>query len=483
MINASLGQICQWVGGDFGRAQDVRIESIQIKGVGTDTRQSMVGQLFIALTGARFDGHKFLADAREQGARAALVSSYQPNVDLPQIVVADTLTALGALAHHWRIQVDPKVVLITGSAGKTTVKQLVAAMLAQTAATVATRGNRNNEIGLPLTLLDMPEDTRFAVLEAGANHVGEIAKLTQIAQPDLGLVTMAGRAHLGEFGGVEAVIRAKGELYQHLDDQAIALINLASPGAEQWQQSVTAEQQRGVCLLEDDNPAICAQAFWRGERQQGQALQVFEGDKLLFSAIQNPMAGRHNAINLLLAIACARGLGVGVTAIEQGVQNASLPSGRMQQHWYAGQVCLIDDSYNANPESMQAALAELAEFQGPRVAVLGSMGELGEYAEQLHIKLGEQAAQAGVTQLIAVGPHREAIAQGYRALQTGQSVFLAEDASGAKRLLASSLAYLDQTRAITTPLVVLLKGSRFMQLETLIPTVQAHVNHQQAGDS
>jgi len=225
-------------------------------------------------------------------------------------------------------------------------------------------------------------------------------------------------------------------------------------------------------MIDENSPDECTQAHWRGLWCGEQTIEIAEGDNTLFASLRVPLVGRHNALNLLLAVAAARCLNVATTQIEQGVLTAQMPSGRMQEHCYGRRLCLIDDSYNANPESMQAALAELKTRYGHSIAVLGSMGELGSYAETLHEQLGVQAAQSGVAQLIAVGPDRDAIARGYRSVKTDQPTFLAENTDAAKTLLARALEYAAANSASDLPIVVLLKGSRFVGLEQLIPTVQ-----------
>ncbi|WP_410474130.1 UDP-N-acetylmuramoyl-tripeptide--D-alanyl-D-alanine ligase [Guyparkeria sp. TX1] len=453
MIRATLDQIARWAEGRLVPNPD---GALPVAGVGTDTRAELGGRLFVALKGPNFDAHGFIDQAAQQGAVAALVEREQPDCALPQVIVDDTLAALGRLARGWREAVDPTVIGITGSSGKTTVKELLAAMLGQIGATAATRGNLNNDIGVPLTLLDWAPETRFAVVEMGANHVGEIARLTELVAPDIVVVTMAGRAHVGEFGSVERIIEAKGEIYRHCPAAARALINLDSNGADQW---LKAAPQSETFTLD---PCHREWATWFGEYDAtAHELSVTERSQPVFDRLAVPMPGAHNAANLLAAIGLARLAGAPVEAITTGLSTFQPPAGRMGLVVLANGWQLIDDSYNANPESMRAALGYLAGQPGARFAVLGSMGELGSEDELLHRQLGEFAAGQELQGVIAVGPGAAALAAGFEAAGgPAGSLDVVEDSEAAAQALRQRLA--DYGRTAVT---VLLKGSRFMHIE------------------
>ena len=453
MIRATLEQIASWSGGRLAAGAD---PVTPVAGVGTDTRTDLTGRLFVALKGPNFDAHAFLGQAVEQGAVAALVEREQSDIPLPQVIVDDSLAALGHLARGWREAVDPTVIAITGSSGKTTVKELLAAMLGELGPTAATRGNLNNEIGVPLTLLDWPAETRYAVVEMGANHVGEIAALTELVGPDIVMVTMAGRAHVGEFGSVERIIEAKGEIYRHRPDTARALVNLDSAGAEQWLKSAP---KADTFTLDASHREW---ATWTGEYDgERHELSVDERGRSVLERLAIPIPGAHNAMNLLAAIALARLAGAPFEAITAGLAAFRPPAGRMDLVRLANGWRVIDDSYNANPESMRAAIGYLAGQPGERFAVLGSMGELGAEAETLHRQLGEFAAGEELDGVLAVGPWAAAIAAGY---QSGggsiDAIDITEDSAAAIEALRTRLA--DRAESAVT---VLLKGSRFMHIE------------------
>ncbi len=454
MIRATLEQVAEWTG---GRLADPADAALAIQGVGTDTRLDLGQRLFVALKGPNHDAHAFVADAAAQGAVAALVEREVPGAGLPQVVVEDSHRALSALARAWRDRVDPVVIAITGSSGKTTVKEMLAAMLSRVGPTSATRGNLNNDIGVPLTLLEWPPETRFAVVEMGANHVGEIAALTELAAPDVALVTMAGRAHVGEFGSVERIIEAKGEIYRHCPRTCRSVVNLDSPGATDW--LADAPNAETFSLQE----SRAGQATWQGRYLAGRhALSVRERGQELLGPLPVPMPGEHNAVNLMAAIAVARTVGLESAEIEAGLAIFEPPAGRMTTVRLGNGWRVIDDSYNANPESMRAALAHLAAQPGTRVAVLGSMGELGEQSGVLHRDLGAEAAASGVDRVLAVGPDAESVRAGY--LTAGgveRGLICVPDAETAAVTLRELLSDVGANAEVT----VLLKGSRFMHIE------------------
>jgi len=456
MMRATLNQVASWLN-QAELNQTGSLPDIDVHGVSTDTRSLMAGNLFVALKGERFDGHDHLAAALSAGAVAAVVSRVQPAVELPQILVNDTLIALQTLAQCWRNQVNPFVIAITGSAGKTTVKQLLAAICAQVGNTHATAGNLNNDIGVPLTLLALDASDRFAVIEMGANHVGEIAQLTQLARPDIALVTMAGSAHVGEFGSIDAIVRAKGELYVGLTPAAKAVINLDSYGADKWLAHAAAPWS-GFSLSGD------TRARWIGtyDAAAGQLTVSEEGQPLL-NAVDLPLPGAHNATNLLAAIAVARAAGLSAEMISRGLDAFAPPPGRMSLIRCTDRLTVIDDTYNANPESMRAALDYLVSLPGQHVAILGDMGELGNQSAQLHTSLIRYAQTLPLDGLFTLGEAMHAAMHGVQSATVQAANELEAIAVQLKPWLDSS------ETAAAMPVTVLLKGSRFMRMERLLP--------------
>ncbi len=398
-----LSQVARWLDARLIGA-DVRIDS-----VGTDTRAIQSGQLFVALSGPCFDGHDFADQARTGGAAAMLVNR-ELDVGLPQVLVADTRLALGRLAAAWRDTLPGKVVALTGSNGKTSTKEMIAAVLARAGSVCATRGNLNNDIGLPLTLLSARSED-FLVLEMGANHPGEIAALTAIARPDLALITNAGLAHIEGFGSIEGVARAKGEIIAGLPQDGVFLLNADDAWASMWRELAggrtlmtfghagdaqvrTGMRSHPLRLNGDGFHNACDVITPRGEFTLDLALP-----------------GLHSRMNALAAIAVGESLGVALLDMRDALRTLRPVPGRMQvlDGRFGGR--LIDDSYNANPDSMGAALNVLRELPGRRWLVLGDLAELGSDGPELHARVGRMAKQAGLDGLWAVGElSREAVA-------------------------------------------------------------------------
>lgn len=461
MIRAALNLLANWL------SCTPVVEPVEVCGVSTDSRRIQPGNLFVALKGLRFDGHDHVAEAVERGAVAAVVSKPNPAVRVPQLVVPDTLLALQTLAARWRDRVDPIVIGVTGSAGKTTVKELLAALFAQVGATRATVGNLNNEIGVPLTLLGLADTDRFAVIEMGANHVGEVARLTALAQPDFAVVTMAGSAHVGEFGSVDAIVRAKGELYAGLAPTAQALINLDSYGAERWMQQ-TAAAWAGFALV---GGALADQARWLGAYDAETAtITIYEAGETMLTGCPLPLPGAHNAVNVLAAVAVARAYGLDPETIGAGLKAFVPPAGRMSLVAIDETVTLIDDSYNANPESMRAALDYLAQRPGLRIAVLGDMGELGDQSDALHEALGAYASHLPLDAVFTLGEAMRGLVARCTSSTGGCPAQARAEPEEIVELLAPFLA---QARARGTPVTILLKGSRFMKMERVMQLLQS----------
>ncbi|WP_339459365.1 UDP-N-acetylmuramoyl-tripeptide--D-alanyl-D-alanine ligase [Pseudomonas sp. EA_105y_Pfl2_R69] len=369
--------------------------------VSSDSRAIRPGQLFVALSGPRFDGHDYLAEVAAKGAVAALVEREVSGAPLPQLLVSDTRLALGQLGALKRRAFGGPVVAITGSSGKTTVKEMLASILrvGLRGPVLATRGNLNNELGVPLTLLELAAEHVAAVIELGANHVGEIAYTVGLTQPQVAIITNAGSAHVGEFGGPEKIVLAKGEILEGLNDSGVAVLNLDDAAFATWQQRA---KGRSVTSFSLNDPAadFHASDLQRDVRgcsaftlhcRQGQAV------------VQLNLLGEHNVANALAASAAAAALSVPLVDIKTGLENLQPVKGRAVAQLAPNGMRVIDDSYNANPASICAAVDILAGFAGRTVLVLGDMGELGDWAEQGHREVGRYAA-GKVSALYAVGP-------------------------------------------------------------------------------
>jgi UDP-N-acetylmuramoyl-tripeptide--D-alanyl-D-alanine ligase len=417
----------------------------------TDSRADCTGALFVALRGERFDGHDYVAGARAKGAAAALVDHALP-LDLPQWVVADTRLALGSLAAAWRARFPGRVAAVTGSNGKTTVKELLAAILSQVGPTRATQGNLNNDIGMPLTLLRAREEA-FLVLEMGANHPGEIAYMTAIGQPEVALITNAGRAHLEGFGSLEGVARAKGEIAQGLPPDGVFVVPGDSPYTPLWQGLAAG---RAVLTFALDTPAdLWAASGSIASRWDADGFRTAfvanRGSTLL--PLELRLAGVHNVRNALAAAAAALALGVGVDAVRAGLLALAPVPGRLCPRTGSGRR-IIDDTYNANPDSVAAAVAVLTGLPGRPWLVLGDLGELGPRSLDLHREAGSQARAAGIERLFCVGTRSAAAADAF--------------GPGAQHF-ADQAALIAHLRAAMTPdTLVLIKGSRAARMELVL---------------
>ena len=370
--------------------------------VSTDSRVIEPGQLFIALSGPRFDGHAYLAEVAAKGAVAALVERPVADVALPQLVVADTRIALGQMGALNRTAFAGPLVAITGSSGKTSVKEMLASILRAAYgadAVLATRGNLNNDLGAPLTLLELAPQHKAAVIELGASRVGEIAYTVSLARPDVSLITNAGTAHVGEFGGPEKIVEAKGEILDGLGAQGIAVLNRDDPAWPVWQRRAADKRVLSFALQDAQADFHAAAISWDARGCPNFTL-VGPGVSL---PVQLNLLGQHNIANALAAAAAAHALGVAPAHIVAGLQALQPVAGRGVAQVLGSGVRLIDDSYNANPASIRAATDVLGGFSGRTLLVLGDMGELGDWAEQSHADVGRYAA-GKVDALLAIGP-------------------------------------------------------------------------------
>lgn len=418
-----------------------------IRGASTDTRTLAPGALFVALRGARFDGHAFLAEAQARGAAAALVEEPVPASTLPQLVVGDSREALGRLAAFWRARFEVPLIAVTGSNGKTTVKEMLAGILRMRGPVLATRGNLNNDIGVPLTLLELAPGHRAAVIEMGANHPGEIALLAGLARPTVGVITQCAPAHLEGFGTVAGVARAKGELLAHLDPQGTAVINLDDPYAPLWRELAAGRRCIGFALDRDAEVT----ARWQCGAD-GTELHMRTPAGSIETRLALP--GRHNVANALAAAAAAGAAGAAPSEIAAGLAAVRPVRGRLELKAGLRHARLIDDTYNANPASLEAGLAVLAAYPGRRWLVLGDMGELGPDAPAYHERVGRSARRCGIERLYAAGV---------------LSKFAAAAFGDGGRHFADRDALVTALREDLGPdTTVLVKGSRAMQMERVV---------------
>lgn len=417
--------------------------------VTTDTRQLSPQALFVAIAGPRFDGNDFIAEARAKGAAGALVSREARGVPLPQVEVDDTRTAFGAMARAWRGNFGIPVVAVTGSAGKTTVKELIASVLGVRHRVCVTEGNLNNDIGVPLTLMRLTEDDEALVVELGANHAGEIAALGAIVEPTVGVITNAGAAHLEGFGSVAGVAAAKGELLDCLPHAGTSVLNADDPFFPDWR-----ARARTTSILSFGRAAN-ADCRMLGEPVQGRdttrfALRLPDGERL---DIALPLIGIANVVNALAAAAAATAAGAGSEEIRAGLERIRPVRGRLTALPGRRGSTIVDDSYNANPSAARAALDYLSQRSGRRIFVLGDMLELGDDAEALHFEVGAYAC-GRCDVLLAIG---DLAAHAARAFGADGAAFadleaLADTAAG----------------ALDADVTVLVKGSRAMGLERLV---------------
>jgi UDP-N-acetylmuramoyl-tripeptide--D-alanyl-D-alanine ligase len=396
MIRFSLSQLVDLLG---GRMLD---GDATFAAVSSDSRRIRTGDLFVALRGPRFDGHDYVAQAAADGAAAVMIERECP-VDLPRFLVPDTTLGLGRLAGAWRRRARTPLAAVTGSNGKTTVKEMIAAILRRRGSVLATEGNLNNQIGLPLTLLRLQEQ-EYAVVEMGASAPGEIGYLSGIARPDVAVLTNAGRAHLEGFGSLEGVARAKAEILAGLPQEGTFVYNADDPWAGLWRELAGDHRRCSFGLRESADvfsPEPEEEQGWDGERFFNRfAVTTPQGE----IEIELALAGRHNRVNALAAIAAAQSLGASAAEIRAGLAELRPVKGRLQPLPGKDGVQVIDDSYNANPDSVGAAITVLSRAPGRRFLVLGELAELGPEAEQFYSRLGEEAQAAGIEHLYGVGP-------------------------------------------------------------------------------
>jgi UDP-N-acetylmuramoyl-tripeptide--D-alanyl-D-alanine ligase len=457
-MKSSLAALKPWISGAVVTAD------AEFDGVSTDSRGVSSNNLFVALRGERFDAHAFLDDVAARGVAAVVVERVPPGLNLPAMVVPDTRIALGEIARHWRRQFTLPVIGVTGSNGKTTVKEMIAAILAAAFGPeqhLATRGNLNNEIGVPLTLLRMDANDRAAVIELGMNHPGEIAVLSSIAQPTLGLVNNAQREHQEFMESVEAVAKENGAVISGLPADGIAVFPGDDPFTPLWRSYAAATGQRKVVTfgLSNDADVGCTYA----PNDFGSDMLVTAGKQQF--PVRLAAAGVHNVRNALAAIACTLAIGIAPEAVARGLAAFAPVNGRLQRKTAASGALVIDDTYNANPDSMRAAIDVLAQASAPRVLVLGDMGEVGNEGRQYHEEIGAYARERGIERLFTLGELARHAGSAFGAHATHH-----DNVENMNQAIAAVLA---------PGTTVLVKGSRFMKMERVVQ----HLLAQQVQES
>jgi UDP-N-acetylmuramoyl-tripeptide--D-alanyl-D-alanine ligase len=418
-------------------------------GVSTDTRTLAQNDLFVALVGEKFDGHAFLPEAIARGAAGALLSR-DLQTPLPYVRVDDTRLALGRLGSFWRHQFNIPVVAVTGSNGKTTVKEMIGSILGMRGPTCVTRGNLNNDIGLPLTLMRLRASDRYAVIEMGMNHLGEIDYLTRLTHPTVALITNAAEAHLAGVGGLDGVARAKGEIFAGLDDDGIAILNADDKYFDYWKSLVG---RRRLLSFGLQNKADFTADYELDSAGSTIHMKTPQGDARMRIAL----IGKHNVLNALAAAAASLSAGATAADVIHGLEKLKAISGRLDLKQGISGARVIDDTYNANPGSVTAALQVLCEAKGERMFVLGDMGELGAEAPGIHRRIGEIAKRLGIDRLYAVG---ELSRLAVEAFGEGGQHFATQ-----AELVD---AVIDRMHGGMTLLV---KGSRMMQMDNVVAAI------------
>ncbi len=465
-MNLTLGELAGWLAG----ARLIGDAGVRCDRVHTDTRTLRPGDLFVALKGERFDAAAFLPDAAKQGAVAALCDASAEDSlrasGLPGVLVPDTRRALGELAHAWRRRFDGPLIAVTGSNGKTTVTQMIASILHawQGDAALATQGNFNNDIGVPLTLLRLRPEHKVAVVELGMNHPGEIAQLAAIAQPTVALVNNAQREHQEFMASVQAVAEENGSVFTALGDGGTAVFPAGDLYKNTWKRLSGKRKQLLFREQSDGAEVSLINAAWRAEHWQATA-RTPAGDV----AFELHAAGRHNLRNALAAIACTTAAGAPLAAIAQGLSAFRPVKGRSRTlllRHRGRAITLVDDTYNANPDSVRAVIDVLAELPGPRLLVLGDMGEVGDQGPAFHAEVGAYARERGIERLLAHGP---------------QAIHAAM-AFGGGRHFDDMAALTDAVRThLPQCTSIAVKGSRFMRMERVVDALSAPVGGEAEG--
>ena len=443
-------------------------EGISISHVGSDSRQIQSGELFIALSGDRFDAHDFLSDVATAGASAALISNKEKcPANLPAVSVQDVKQGLGELAKAWRAQFSIPVALVTGSNGKTTVKEMIASIFKAAAGeecTLVTKGNFNNDIGLPLTLLRMRSTDRLAVIELGMNHPGETAELALIAQANIALINNAQREHQEFMATVEAVAKEHATALSALPADGVAVFPADSEFSTVWHQAAAGRKVIDFALSTD---SALVKASVTGRLLASGKIEI--STELGRVEVQLNTLGNHNVRNALAASAVAVGAGLSLEQIKAGLESFVPVNGRMQSRPLNAGRTLIDDSYNANPDSVRAAIDALKQSGNASWLVLGDMGEVGDQGPAFHEEVGAYAAEQGISKLFALGEQCKFAVQGFNDSRKSQLASSATHFTTLDQLLEElNEALADQEASKQLHLDILVKGSRFMRMERVV---------------
>jgi UDP-N-acetylmuramoyl-tripeptide--D-alanyl-D-alanine ligase len=441
-MKISLKRLCQWL--DITK----EITNADCCSISIDSRHMDPGALFVAVQGENFDGHDFIEQAASKGAVAAIVSRHIETA-LPTLLVKDTRAALGLIAKKWREQWSLPVIAVTGSCGKTSTKSLIASILGCAGRSIATEGTLNNDIGVPLTVLRLAENQQYAVFELGANHEGEIMYLADIAKPTVSIITNAGAAHLEGFGSIEGVVRAKSEIYQALDSSGIAVLNSDDAHADFWRTVIDGRKTLTFSMYRDAD--FYARDIDLDAQGHPHFTMVTPQGEL---SITLPLVGKHHVANALAAAAACFAVNISLETIQKGLESSEPINKRLVVQKSSHGATIIDDTYNANPLSMYAALEVLTHYAGEKIFVLGDMGELGAVIEESHRDVGYKAKQLGVHRLYAVGQFSRFTAEAFG--HDGQYFRNKQDLVVAiKKILNSNMT-------------VLIKGSRSAKMEEVV---------------
>lgn len=453
MISLTLAEISSTVHGQLLG------ENRTINAISTDSRALKAGDVFLALQGPNFDGHKFLTQASELGCSAVIVHRANDDLNIAQIVVKDTHQALGEIAAYVKAKIAPKTVAITGSSGKTTVKEMVAAILNRLGNVLATKGNFNNDIGVPLTLLRLEEKHDFAVVELGANHLGEIAYTSALVKPDVAIINNIAAAHLEGFGDLSGVARAKGEIFSGLKAGGVAIFEENSPWADKWQWRLTDKKVLGFSCQGS------ADYFSHEEVLDDNGCASFKLTTPVGSTyIELTVPGHHNVCNAVAAATIALEFGASLEDIRLGLADMAEVKGRLNLHHLGSHTKLIDDTYNANVESINAASDLLASFEGRSVLILGDMGELGSEARRYHQEVGEYAKNKGIDDLLTLGVLSQNASDAFYQGQSTQTQHFSSKESLMSRLQEMLQ---DEDQQVT----LLVKGSRSAHMENVVADI------------
>jgi UDP-N-acetylmuramoyl-tripeptide--D-alanyl-D-alanine ligase len=457
VIKATLSSLVA----ELAKLQDVKMigQDVEVNQIVTDSRADCSQGLFVALRGPHFDAHDFLPQVISQGAKALVVEN-ESALDIPQIIVKNSKATLGHLARINRNKIDAKFVAITGSSGKTTVKEMIATVLQKLGSTHATKGNFNNEIGVPLTLLDMSKDYDFGVIELGASQAGEIAYTAAITNPDVAMINNVAAAHLQGFGDLHGVARAKGEIYSELKSDGIAVVNNDDNFSEYWKKQIS----NPIITFGSQSEADVTSNNVQLDSNQCPHFELeYKGEKCF---VRLSLAGLHNVNNALAAAACCLALGVSLKEIAAGLSQAPVVSGRLMTEILANGCRVIDDSYNANLDSMKAAINLLSQYKGRKILVIGDIAELGEFGRQCHEEVGQLAKDSKIDKMYSCGVLTQFSQTMFTKGESG--VAKGEHFSSQQQLIKKIITEAAMKPSQNGETTILIKGSRSAHMENVV---------------